>query len=195
MEGLEALQKFYTAQRQPDKAKRTLEELNALRNCPQYGYFVEVESGPALGGKLRSIAAAAALYDEGIQFKDYPALPDSKKKWLEKALNNFRQILQNYPESTRVGAAAFRMGEIYAGWYYQDYSLAARYFEACARWDPDTKFNARFRAAELYDRKVINWHKAKSLYEDCVAHSPDPNSAKKAKARLDEVERLQAMRP
>jgi tetratricopeptide (TPR) repeat protein len=195
LEALGELHAFYVTTRQPDKAKRALAERNGLKGVPRYSYFVDVHGGPIIGaGKLKEVPAAEALYTEGVYFKDYPALPDTKKKWLEKALNNFREVLRRYPQSTRTSDAAFRMGEIYAGWYYKDYALAARYFEKCFRWNPATGFNARYRSAELYDRKLIDWRKAKGLYEECVANSPDPESKKKAQARLNDVARLQARR-
>lgn len=188
---LEALKTHYVDTHNATKlawAEKELKELNAV---DKYHYLDEAElAGPALK-PASSISAADQLFAEGIEFKNYPAFPEEKRGKLKTALLKFRTIISDYPTSDKIDDAAFRMGEIYEGWYYEDYARAVVCFERCFQWNPRTPFPARFKAAQIYDKKLMQRDKAVELYNAVVRDSQNTDHVDEARRRLNE---LSAMR-
>ena len=58
----------------------------------------------------------------------------------------FQQMLTLYPQSNKIGDAAYQLGDIYEAKAYKFYRLAAIYFERCYQWNPTTQLDARLRA-------------------------------------------------
>ncbi len=181
---LETLKKYYVDRGHNAKIEWVESELRGLAATPKPRYLLAAEvAGPELRPS-RSIEAADQLYQEGVDFKDYPAFPPGKKDYLKVALEKFRTIIEKYPQSDKIDDAAFRMGEIYGGWYFQDYARAVMSYERCWQWNPDTQHPARFKAAKIFEEKLKNRAKAVELYNEVITHTQDEELAKQAQQRI-----------
>ena len=76
------------------------------------------------------------------------------------------------------------MGEIYGGWYFEDWARAVQCYERCWQWNPKTPLPAMLNAAKIYDEKLKNRDKAVELYNRVIAHSQDSDQVKTAQERL-----------
>ena len=144
----------------------------------------ESQGAPLVYGPSRGIPAADELYAEGLHFRNYPAFPQSKRDYLEKALLKFQAIIEQYPQSDKIDDAAFRMGEIYGGWYFQDWARAVQCYERCWQWDPATEYPARFNAAKIYEERLKNSIKAVELYNAVLLKSKNPDEVNQARERI-----------
>jgi TolA-binding protein len=181
---LEALKAYYTARGHNAKIEWAESELRGYAATPKPRYLLAAElAGPELRPS-RPIEAADQLYEEGLHFKNYPAFPPGKKDYLKVALEKFRTVIEKYPQSDKIDDAAFRMGEIYGGWYFQDYARAVMSYERCWQWNPGTEHPARFNAAKIFEEKLKNRAKAVELYNEVIAHTQDEELAKQAQERI-----------
>ena len=182
--GLQALALFYKQQGQATKSEWAKDESDTLSRVPKMQYLGVAElAGPNLR-PLRSIPAADQLYREGINYKDYPAFPPTKKDYLKVALEKFQTIVEKYPESDKIADAAFRLGEIYGGWYFNDWARAVEAYERCWQWDQKTQNPALFNAAKIYDEKLKNRVKAVELYNRVISESQNEDLVKQARDRI-----------
>ena len=99
----------------------------------------------------------------------------------------FQQILTNYPQSDKIDDAAYMLGDIYESKAYKHYRRAALYFERCFQWNPNTQFDARLRAARLYDKHLQERSRAVELYRDVTTHETNPKWIAEAQKRLLEL--------
>ena len=181
---LKALRDFYTERGTVHKLEWITSEMTAFEKVPKIQYLIVPElAGPDLR-PTRSIEAADQLYAEGVHYKDYPAFPPGKKDYLKIALEKFRTIIEKYPESDKIDDAAFRMGEIYGGWYFQDYARAVQSYQRCWEWNSKSEHPALFNAAKIYDEKLKNRVKAVELYNRVVAETADEAKINEAQNRL-----------
>jgi len=181
---LTALKDYYVSRATVAKIQWIDSELAAFDKVPKIQYLVVAElAGPNLR-PTRRIEAADQLHKEGINYKDYPAFPPGKKEYLKVALEKFQTIIEKYPESDKIADAAFRMGEIYGGWYFEDWARAVQSYERCWQWDPATPNPALFNAAKIYDDKLKNRVKAVELYNRVVAESKIEDHINQAQDRI-----------
>jgi TolA-binding protein len=179
-----ALKDFYMKRGNAAKIQWVDDELAGFDKTPKAQYLAVAElAGPGLKPTKR-IDAADQLYSEGMSFKDYPAFPPGKKDYLKTALEKFQTIIEKYPESDKIDEAAFRMGEIYGGWYFEDWARAVQCYERCWQWNPKTLEPAMLNAAKIYDDKLKNRGKAVELYNRVILDSPDSDQVKTAQERL-----------
>jgi tetratricopeptide (TPR) repeat protein len=178
------LKDFYMKRGNAVKTQWVDDELAGLDKTPKAQYLGVAElAGPGLKPTKR-IDAADQLFKEGISFKDYPAFPPGKKDYLKTALEKFQTIIEKYPESDKIDDAAFRMGEIYGGWYFEDWTRAVQCYERCWQWNPKTIEPALLNAARIYEDKLKNRGKAIELYNRVITESPDTEQTKAAQDRL-----------
>ena len=181
---LQALTDYYMERGTAFKLEWLHSEINAFNKIPKIQYLGVAElAGPELR-PMRRIPAADQLFREGVNYKDYPAFPPQKKDYLKLALEKFQTIIEKYPDSDKIDDAAFRMGEIYGGWYFEDWTRAVQCYERCWQWNPKTEDPARFNAAKIYDEKLGNRVKAVELYNRVVAESNNPDLVKQASERI-----------
>jgi len=181
---LQALSDYYMERGTAFKLEWLHSEIVAFNKIPKVQYLGVAElAGPELR-PLRRIPAADQLFREGINFKEYPAFPPGKKDYLKLALEKFQTIIEKYPDSDKIDDAAFRMGEIYGGWYFEDWTRAVQCYERCWQWNPKTDHPAYFNAAKIYDEKLKNRVKAVELYNRVVAESNNPDLVKQARERI-----------
>jgi tetratricopeptide (TPR) repeat protein len=184
-----ALKEYYTARGNSYKLDWANSEFDALVKVPKIQYLGVAEiAGPELR-PLRHIDAADKLYEEGMQYKNYPAMPypmsdPGKDVYLKKSLEKFQTIIEKYPDSDKIAAAAFRLGETYGGWYFNDYARAVQCYERCWQWDPKTPLPAVFNAAKIYDEKLKNRAKAVELYNRAMTESNDQDLVNQSRDRI-----------
>jgi hypothetical protein len=184
-----ALRDYYTARGTAVKLGWVDSEIQAFDKVPKIMYLTVAEiAGPNLR-PIRRIEAADQLYEEGMQNKNYPAMPfpmsnPGKDAYLKKALEKFQTIIERYPESDKIDDAAFRMGEVYSGWYYNDPTRAVECYERCWTWNPKTEHPALFNTAKIYEEKLNNRTKAVELYNRVLAESANEELQKQAADRI-----------
>ena len=122
-----------------------------------------------------------------MDFKNYPAWPDEKRGKLRIAVEKFTTLIREYPTSDKISEAAFRLGEIYEGWYYEDFAKAAAAYERAYQWNARTILPAKFRAAKLYDEKLMQRDKAVMLYKQVVVERLYKRDAEHAAKRVIEL--------
>lgn len=186
-QALEALKSHYVDTHNAVKLERVEKELADLNGVDMYNYLDEVGLASPTLKPSASITAADQLLAEGLAFKDYPAFPDEKRDKLKVAMQKFRTIIRDYPTSDKIDDAAFRMGEIYEGWYYNDFAQAVVCFERCFQWNPKTPLPAYYKAAKLYDEKLMMRDKAVELYLKVISTDLDKNHGSEALRRLKEL--------
>jgi len=180
---------FYSSRGTAVKLGWVESELDAFEHVPKMQYLTVAEmAGPNLR-PIRRIEAADQLYEEGLQYKNYPAMPfpvsnPGKDTYLKKALEKFQTIIEKYPESDKIDDAAFRMGEVYGGWYFNDFARAVECYTRCWEWNPKTDLPAVFNAAKIYDEKLNNRTKAVELYNRVVTEYPNEELQKQAVDRI-----------
>ena len=185
-----ALKDYYTTRRASAvKLEWINSELDGFEKVPKIQYLTVAEmAGPNLR-PIRRIEAADLLYEDGMQSKNYPAMPfpmsnPGKDAYLKKALEKFQTIIEKYPESDKIDDAAFRMGEIYGGWYFNDFARAVECYQRCWEWNPKTELPALLNAAKIYDEKLSNRTKAVELYNRVLSETPNEEWQKEAADRI-----------
>jgi len=169
-----------------EKARLVEEELKQYHRIAKQPYRLELDvPPPTLQGTL-NITEANKIYQRAMAYKD--------KGWNTDYIDNqrraellFQQILTQYPQCDKIGDVAFQLGDIYESKAYKQYRRAALYYERCFQWNPHTQYDARLRAARLYDRNVLERGRAIELYKDVTSHETDPKRIEEAQKRLSEL--------
>jgi len=89
---------------------------------------------------------------------------------VERSLNNFLTIINNYPESDQYDNALFKAGELYY-LNYNDYSKAIKYFRQLAASKESItkiKFQAQTYIAEIYENSLHNYDLAIIEYQRLI---------------------------
>ena len=181
---LAALKDHYTKRGTVHKIEWANSEIAAFEKVPKVQYLIVAElAGPGLK-PTRRIEAADQLFTEGTDYKNYPAFPPAKKDYLRLAIQKFTSVIEKYPESDKIDDAAYCIGEIYGGWYFEDWARAVSSYERCWQWDPKTPYPAVFNAAKIYDEKLKNRVKAVELYNRVVAESKNDDLVRQAQDRI-----------
>lgn len=183
---LEQLRGYYRTTGDVERARWAEEELLQYHRIPKQAYRLELDVPVPTLQALHNIPEANELYIRALQYKD--------KGWGTEYIDNQRraelllqQLLTNYPQSTKIDDAAYQLGDLYEGKAYRQYRRAAQYFERCVQWNPNTEFDARLRAARIYDRQLNERTKANQLYQEIITHETNPRHIAEAKKRLTEV--------
>ena len=99
--------------------------------------------------------------------------------------NSFRNA--SYPQSDKIGDAAYQLGDLYEGRAYKQYRRSAQYFERSSQWVKSTPNDGRLRAARIYDRYLMDRGRAMELYKEIKTHDTDPKRLAEAEKRLQEL--------
>jgi TolA-binding protein len=190
-ESLAKLIDHYSQTGQDRKLRQAEDELSDLRKVTKYDYVSLLDVLTTTPKPVKSIPEADRLFNDGMTYKTYPAdlFFFGKKERLEKSLRKFQQLILQYPESDKVAEAAYRMAEIYEGASFNEYYLAARYYEAAFKWNPKLPYPALWRAAQNYDTRLHNYAEAVRVYEMCTKESPSPDILQRSQQRLEELKR------
>jgi tetratricopeptide (TPR) repeat protein len=183
---LENLRKHYLVVGDVERARWAEEELIHFHRIGKQAFRLELDVPPPTLQAAYNIPEANDLYKKAMTYKD--------KGWGNDYIDNqrraeilFQQLLTNYPQSDKIDDSAFQLGEIYESKSYKQYRRAAIYYERCFQWNPNTQFDARLRAARLYDKFLNERGHAVELYRDVVSHETDPKRIQEAQKRLVEL--------
>jgi tetratricopeptide (TPR) repeat protein len=184
---LEGLRAHYIAAGDIERARWAEEELVQFHRIPKHAFRLELDVPPPTLQANYNIPEANDLYRRAMLFKD-------KGVWSSDYLDNqrraellFQQMLTNYPQSDKISDAAYQLGDIYESKSYRQYDRAAAYFERCFQWNPKTQFDARLRAARLYDRYLNERNRAIEIYKEITVRETDARRMEEAQKRLTEL--------
>jgi hypothetical protein len=187
---LEQLRSYYVAAGDVERARWAEEELRQFHRIGKQAYRLELDVPPPTLQALYNVPEANELYRRAMTFKD----KGWNTGWGTDYVDNQRraelllqQMLSNHPQSDKIDDAAYMLGDLYEGKAYKQYPRAAQYFERCFQWNPNTQFDARLRAARLYDKLLQDRNRAVELYREVTTHETDPKRIQEAKARLTEL--------
>src|SRR5262245_13139148 len=183
---LEQLRAHYIAVGDVERARWAEEELRTYHRIPKQAYRLELDVPPPTLQASINIPEANELYRRAMQYKD--------KGWGNDYTDNQRrtelllqQLLTSYPQSNKIGDAAYQLGDLYEGKSYKQYRRSALYFERSFQWNPNTQLDGRIRAARLYDKQLMERPKAAELYKEVTQHETDPKRLAEAQKRLGEL--------
>jgi len=144
------------------------EELRGLDRMPQYRYIVDAEVLPADLQATTRVAEADDLFEvaKETQRQAEPIGILKDQEGLRVALEQYNQLIRQYPSSDKIDDAAWQAGGIYE--YFKDYETALLYYKRTYQWDPSTPYPVRFHAAMLLDRRLRRRDEALELYQDAV---------------------------
>ena len=183
---LEQLRAYYLANNDLERARWAEEELREFHRINKQAYRLELDVPPPTLQAQYNIPEANELYRRGMAYKDRGWGSEYKDNQ-RRAEILFQQILSRYPQSDKIDDAAYQLGTIYEGRVYHQYRRAAAYYERCVQWNPNTQFDARLRAARLYDRQLNERGRAIELYKEITTHETDPKQMHEASKRLAEL--------
>ncbi len=183
---METLRAHYIGAGDIERARWAEEELVQFHRIPKNPFRLELDVPPPTLQAHYNIPEANELYRQAMKFKD--------KSWGQDYIDNqhraellFQQLLTNYPQSDKISDAAYQLGDIYESKAFRQYERAAAYFERCFQWNPKTHFDARTRAAHLYERYQSERSHAIEIYKEITTHETDPKRVEEAQKRLTEL--------
>jgi tetratricopeptide (TPR) repeat protein len=182
---LENLRAHYINDGEIEKAKWAEEELLQFHRMSKRPYRLDMDVPPPTLKPQYNIKEANELYRQAMTYKD--------KGYGTEYLDNQRRaelllqrLLTNHPQSDKIDDAAYQLGDLYESKAYKHYDRAAVYFERCFQWNPKTQFDARIRAARLYER-LNERNKAVEIYKEIVDRETDPKRLEEARTKLAEL--------
>jgi TolA-binding protein len=185
---MEKLRAHYLKVGDVERAKWAEEELLAYHRTPKQAFRLDLDVPPASLKGTVNVPAANKLYTKALTYKgqgwkvDYSYIDNQRRAELL-----FQQLLTQFPQSNRISDTAYQLGDIYEGYPYKQYKRAALYFERCYQWQPTTQFDARLRAARIYDRFLFNREKAMKIYKEIQQFETDPARLQEAEQRMREL--------
>jgi hypothetical protein len=170
-QALSAMIDLYERQDRQFKAALLTNVRERFRPIYKYGYFQDAEVPPADLKPTKHDPQAEALfqraYDLYEEGKILPAVTDYNKE--ARAVELFKQLVWNHPDSTRIAESAFYIGEIYKEYFKQN-QRAVWWYERAWQWDPNIAKPARYQAAIVYDYRLENDAKAVELYRQAAQY-------------------------
>ncbi|MBP7569518.1 MAG: protein kinase [Acidobacteria bacterium] len=118
-----------------------------------------------------------AVLEERLKLREFDKTLQTS---VPSALVTLRTLTQRFPSSPPAEAAWWRLADLYQGINRQVH--AAEALERMAALFPDTRYDAWFRAAEIYEKRVKDKERARAAYEQVPPSSPRYDAARK---RLD----------
>jgi len=183
---LEQLRTHYSTAGDVERARWAEEELIQYHRVAKQAFCLELDVPPPTLQASQNIPEANELYKRAMSYKD--------KGWNTEYIDNQRraeillqQLLTAYPQSNKIGDAAYQLGDLYEGKAYKQPRRAAQYFERGFQWNPNTQLDARLRAARLYDKALNDRVRAVELYKEITTHETDPKRLQEAQKRLAEL--------
>jgi TolA-binding protein len=183
---LEALRKLYIQMGDVERARWAEEELVQFHRITKHAFLLELDVPPPTLKGNQNIPEANKLYRQAIAYKDKGWGTDYTDN-MRRAELLFQKILTDYPQSDKISDTAYQLGDIYESRGYRQPRRAAVYFERCYEWNAKTHFDARIRAARLYDRQLNNRGKAAEIYRMITTTETDDKRIEEAKRRLQEI--------
>jgi tetratricopeptide (TPR) repeat protein len=171
---LQALVQYYNDTGNHGKLEWAKKELAAFDVIPQYKYIVEAQVMPESYRAGGRIIAADQMYAEAEQLRRkagfIPLMALKDPEALRAALRKYEELIGKYPTSDKIDDAAYRMGEIYES--FGENEIALRCFQRTFQWDPAAPYPARYKAAEILDKKLHRRSEALQMYQEAIAKEP-----------------------
>ncbi|MDY7009262.1 MAG: hypothetical protein SVV80_00715 [Planctomycetota bacterium] len=154
-----------------------------------YAYFMHAEVPPVDLKPAEVIQEADILFAEALklheQGKPLPGVTDYHKQ--RQSLLKFRQLVDQYPTSTKIAQSAYYIAEIYKE-YFDENLRALAWYERAWQWDKHIILPARSQAAFIYDFRMGQRGKAISLYQEVIKYEGfDWNRVRYARQRIKEL--------
>jgi TolA-binding protein len=184
---LEQLRSHYVAVGDLERAHWAEEELKQFHRILKQAYRLELDVPPPTLQALYNVPEANDLYRRAMSYKDRGWSGTEYIDNQRRAELLFQQILTSYPQSDKIDDAAYQLGEIYESKAYKQYRRAAWYYERCVQWNQNTQYDARLKAARLYDKYLQERTRAMELYRDVTTHETDPKRIAEAEKRINEM--------
>jgi hypothetical protein len=183
---LEQLRSHYLAIGDVEKSRWAEDELRQYHRMNKPAYVLELDVPPPTLHAAQNFPEANELYRRAIIYKD--------KGWGNDYVDNQRraeillqQLLTLYPQSDKIGDAAYQLADLYEGKAYKQSRRAGQYFERSFQWNPNTNNDSRIRAARIYDKVLVERARAIELYREVTLHSTDPKQLQEAQKRLADL--------
>jgi hypothetical protein len=184
---LEVLRHHYRKVGDVERTHWAEEELIQYHRILHQAYRLDLDVPPPTLRATVNIPEANKIYARAMSFKDKGSGTDYIDNQRRAELL-FQQILSHYPQSTMIDDAAYMLGDIYESRACKQYRRAAMYFERCFQWNINTQFDARLRAARLYDKQLLERGRAIELYKEILTHEhSEPKRTAEADKRLKEL--------
>jgi len=183
---LEKLVNYYAQSGQYLKLRNARQELNHLLTFSPLDYVRKIDPPRRAAKGTQFIEEAEILYQDGIMYKEYPDLFNKKDRLLL-AIARFDRLLTKYPQSDRVDDAAFMLGEIRGGYYFKEWDIAVDLYEKCVEWNAGTPHPARFRAAEIYLKKMKDYDRAAAYFRWSAENDINANIREKSAEHLEKM--------
>ena len=183
---LEKLVNYYAQSGQYLKLRNAREELNHLLTFSPLDYVRKIDPPRRAAKGTKYIEEAEILYQDGVMYKEYPDLFNKKDRLLM-ALVRFNRLLTEHPQSERVDDAAFMLAEIRGGYYFKEWDIAVDLYEKCIEWNAGTPHPARFRAAEIYLKKMHDYDRAAAYFTWSAEHDLDADIREKSAEHLTKM--------
>lgn len=184
---LEQLRLHYITAGDIERARWAEEELLQFHRINKQAFRLELDVPPPELQAAKNVPEANELYKRAMIYKGKGWMGTDYLDNQRRAELLFQQILTTYPDSDKIDDAAYQLGDIYESKAYKQYRRAAQYFERCFQWNPNTQFDARLRAAHLYDKHLQERSRAIELYREITTHETDPKHIAEAQKRLTEL--------
>jgi hypothetical protein len=182
---LEKLRMHYIEAGDVERSRWAEDELRWYHRINKQAYRLDLDVPAPTLQAIDNVPAANKLYRRAMEFKDkgwgYWEYIDNQRR----AELLLQRILSLYPQCDKIGDVAYQLGDLYEGKAYRQYRRAAMYFERCFQWHKHTQYDARLRAARIYDKNLLERGKAIELYKEVTLHDTDQK-------RLDEAEKRKA---
>jgi hypothetical protein len=183
---LEKLRAHYVAAGDVERTTWAQEELVQYHRIGKQAFRLELDVPPPTLHAEYHIPEATELYRRAMTYKDHGWGTDYIDNQRRAELL-FHQLLINYPQSDKISDTAYQLGDLYESKAYKQLRRAAQYFERCVQWNPTTLYDARLRAARIYDKYLNERTRAIELYTDVKNRETDPKRMQEAAKRLEEL--------
>ncbi len=183
---LTELVNYYQAVGDITSATRAERELDQFNQVERYDYAKDTV-GPVSEVPvkvLKYVVEADEYYTDGVIIAE-----SRRKARKDLALKRFEKVLENWPESDKAPLSAYEMAEIYAGVYFGDYDLAAKYYKKCYEFNPATTLPALVKAGDMYV-KLERFPDAVTMYKLAVTGSRDIKHKEQAEKALEKLAAL-----
>jgi len=183
---LETLRKHYISVGDLQKARWAEDELLQFHRMSKQAYVLSlVVPPPTLKGQQND-PVANELFRNAKKYKDKgmgTEFIDNQRR----AEILLQKVLTEHSHSNIISDTAYQLGDLYEGRAYQQYALAAAFFERGYQWNPRTQHDARLRAARLYERQLNDRGKAMTIYKEITTHETDDRRIEESKRRIQEM--------
>ncbi|MFB3892817.1 MAG: tol-pal system YbgF family protein [Phycisphaerae bacterium] len=168
-----ALYDANTLTRQAEAVRTAVRRLEP-EHC--FTYFTSADIPPETLRPTQSSPEANALYDKAFKlYKEghWFLIPGAFTRYDKEreALNLFRKLIHDHPDSDKIALSAYRIGEIEKE-YFHNYTLAVRWYERAWQWDPKIDQPARFEAGVVYDMHLQDRENAVRCFRLCLKYDP-----------------------